>query len=229
VADQAPTLDHALERVVAAARAHLAAVRAAGGTADDAAVWRSYVALNNASGAYDRLLEEAYGEVTPWDTEPIEPAGRGAGPRLVAGPDRPVGELPPDPYPGVLSVRQRRDYRVPSGSALLAAARAGSGDRVPAPAGVAGAVLGLVGGGDGSLASLDLPELEPLSGVVTVVEVPQPLAPGTPDPALFEVAAGQRQLGRLDEQPYDLHEREDPGAGGPAAAAGPERAPGEVQ
>jgi hypothetical protein len=203
VADQPAALDDALERVVAAARAHLAAVRAAGGAVDDAAVWRSYVALNNASYRYDQLLLDAYGEVTPWDTEVIDPAEAGAGARLVAGPDRPIGELWPDPHPGVVSVRQRRDYRVPSVAGLLAAGRLGAGDRVPAPAGVADAVLALVGGGDGSLASLDLPELEPLSGVVTVVEVPGPLAPETADPELFEVGAGARQVGRLDEQPFD--------------------------
>ena len=203
-------LDEALAQVVAAARAHLAAVRAAG-AADDGTVWRSYVALNNASHAYDQLLLDGFGEATPWDTEPIEQVGAGA-PTLVAGPDRPIGEIPPDPHPGVVSVRQRRDYRVPSVAGLLAAARGGAEPGVPPPAGVADAMLALVAEGDGTLAGLDLAELELLSGAVTVVEVPGPLPPGAADAALFEVGAGHRQVGRLDEQPS--------GPGEPAAGDG---------
>ena len=64
-------LDAALERVVAAARAHLAAVKAADGERDDDAVWHAYVALNNASHDYDELLNDVFGEVTPWDLEAI--------------------------------------------------------------------------------------------------------------------------------------------------------------
>lgn len=139
--DQPTVIEDALERVVAAARAHLAAVRDAAAATDDAAVWRGYVALNNASHAYDQLLLDAYGEVTPWETEPIDPADVDSQPRLVTGPDRPIGEFRADPHPGVVSVRQRRDYRVPSVAALLAAGRTAADDRVPAPATVADAVL----------------------------------------------------------------------------------------
>ena len=71
--DRHAELDAALERVIAAARAHLAAVKAADGRVDDDEVWQAYVELNNASYAYDELLLDAFGEVTPWDVEPIDP------------------------------------------------------------------------------------------------------------------------------------------------------------
>ena len=71
--DQHAELDAALERVVEAARAHLAAVKAAEGRVDDDDVWQAYVDLNNASFAYDEQLLDAFGEVTPWDVESIDP------------------------------------------------------------------------------------------------------------------------------------------------------------
>src|SRR3954452_9880463 len=103
--DQYAELDAALDRVVASARAHLAAVKAAQGRIDDDDVWQAYVDLNNASFAYDERLLDAFGEVTPWDVEAIAPDeadqrfGLGAGGAA-------TGE---DPYPQVISVRQRRD------------------------------------------------------------------------------------------------------------------------
>ncbi|MGH3681935.1 MAG: hypothetical protein ACRDT2_17000, partial [Natronosporangium sp.] len=99
-----------------------------------------------------------------------------------------------------VSVRQRRDYRVPSVAALLAV-----GGEPPSGT-VAEAVLELVATGDWSLASLDLPELEPLAGVVTVVESPRALPPGAGDPALFQVGAGERQVGRRDEPAFGAGE-----------------------
>jgi hypothetical protein len=206
--DQPAALDSALEQVIAAARSHLAAVKVADGAIDDEQVWRSYVALNNASYEYDQLLLEAYGEVTPWDTEAIdlredEQAGALAAPS--------AEERAPDPYPSVISVRQRRDYRVPSVTALLAIAEQVTrqlvlDDEVPAPATVAEAVLGLVQAGDGSLAALDVPALEPLDGVVTVSEVSEPLDLATATEAdgadLFRPGPGDRLVGRLDEHPY---------------------------
>src|SRR5215468_9327889 len=69
--DRHAELDAALERVIAAAREHLAAVKAANGRADDDEVWRAYVELNNASNSYDELLLDEFGEVTPWDVEAI--------------------------------------------------------------------------------------------------------------------------------------------------------------
>jgi hypothetical protein len=71
--DQYADLDAALDRVIDAARAHLAAVKAAQGRIDDDDVWQAYVTLNNASFAYDEKLLDAYGEVTPWDVESIDP------------------------------------------------------------------------------------------------------------------------------------------------------------
>jgi hypothetical protein len=212
--DQQTALDDALEQVIAAARAHLAAVKAADGAIDDDGVWRTYVALNNSSYSYDQLLLDTYGEVTPWATEEIDLADEGAG-LWTEG----TGEPATDPYPSVVSVRQRRDYRVPSVSALLAAAeqatrRLALEDEVPAPQTVADAVLGLVQAGDGSLGSLDVPALEPLEGVVTVTEVAEPLdleAAAAADGAeLFGTGEGDRLVGRLDEHPYlDLDDLED--------------------
>src|SRR3954447_5353834 len=138
--DRHAELDAALERVVAAAREHLAAVQAANGRADDDEVWRAYVELNNASNSYDELLLDEFGEVTPWDVEPIDPeeadgqsgvgiadGGEPVDPREA---DRRLGvgifdgTEAEDPRPRVISVRQRRDYRIPSVGALLAVAEA---------------------------------------------------------------------------------------------------------
>jgi hypothetical protein len=203
--DQPAAIDDALEQVITAARNHLTAVKAAGGAVDDEQVWRSYVALNNASYAYDQLLLDEYGEVTPWDTEAIDVEGK---PKVLTQPGMAIGEHAKDPYPALLSVRQRRDYRVPSVAALIAAAReaaqrvAAGGEPVATPNTVAEAVLELVQDGDGSLAGLDVPELEPQAGLVAVWEVAAPLV-ATAEPAvLFQVGSGDRALGRYDEPPY---------------------------
>ena len=203
--DRHAELDAALERVITAARDHLAAVRAADGRADDDEVWRAYVELNNASFEYDEQLLDAFGEVTPWDVDPIDPDeadkqfGVGVG-----------GGLADDAYEHVISVRQRRDYRVPSVSALLRAAEAarraavqGADAPVAAVESVGEAVLELMQASDVSLGALDIPELESLDGVVVVAEVSQPL-----DPEAFEETDGtgpfaldenDRLVDRLDE------------------------------
>ncbi len=123
--DQHGELDAALERVIEAARHHLAAVRAAQGRIDDDDVWQAYVALNNASFAYDEQLMDAFGEVTPWDVESIDPDE--ADQRFAGG----EGVESTDPHPQVISVRQRRDYRVPSVSALIRVAEAAAGRAYP--------------------------------------------------------------------------------------------------
>jgi hypothetical protein len=208
--DRIAEVEAALERVVAAARAHLDAVRAEDSERDDDAVWDAYVALNNSSHAYDDLLNDVFGEVTPWDLEAISaqsPHGR-LGP--VALDDPYAGELPThDPYPAVVSVRQRRDYRVPSVSALLRLAEEG---RLPPADGelaepittVADAVLELLQSGDGSLGRLDVAELDPLDGVVVVAEVIRTLGDDTladADPqAPFRLGEGDVVAGRLDER-----------------------------
>src|SRR5690606_20696733 len=148
-------------------------------------VWRGYLALARATAAYDRLLYQRYGESTPWEL-PWEDVPPGT-----VTPAEPVTSA--DPYPQVVTVRHQRDYRVPSVSALLAVARrAGQRSRwergTPEPDTVGAAVLELVMDGDGSLGSLDLPELEPLGGLVTVAERS---AAGT----------GERLLARLEERP----------------------------
>jgi hypothetical protein len=199
-------LDDALEQVIAAARTHLAAIRQTS-ERDDDAVWLAYVALNNTSHAYDHRLNEVFGEVTPWDLEAIsaddlDRAG------IVTTPESP-DQVADDPYPTVVSVRQRRDYRVPSVSALLRAAMEG---RPPAAEGeilepidtVAEAMLELLQSGDGSMAMLDVPELEPLDGVVVVAEVTTALSTeeydGPGAAGAFDLPGGDRAVGRLDER-----------------------------
>jgi hypothetical protein len=213
--DQHADLDAALERVVEAARAHLEAVKAAQGRVDDDDVWKAYVGLNNASFAYDEQLLEAFGEVTPWDVESIDPDEADA--RFAAAVGGPEGSE--DPYPDVVSVRQRRDYRVPSVGALLRVANAARAEAVPEgeEAGqvetVGEAVLELLQAGDGSLASLDVPELEPLDGLLTVSEVKAPLdleAFEDEDGAgPFARVEGDLLVGRLDEHPFLPDEDED--------------------
>jgi len=205
MSDRNAELVAALDTVVEAARAHLAAVQAAQGRIDDDGVWQAYVALNNASFAYDELLLDVHGEVTPWDVEAIDPdeADRAFGGEVA------VGEEPADPHPRVVSVRQRRDYRVPSVTALLRVATEArppvtEGGPTEPIAGVAEAVLELLQSGDGSLGMLDLPELEPLDGVVIVAEVNAPFNPEAHDPAdaeaPFRMADADRIAGRLDER-----------------------------
>ncbi|GAA3511833.1 hypothetical protein [Actinocatenispora rupis] len=197
-------LDAALNRVVEAARAHLAAVRAAGGRTEDDGVWQSYVELNNASFAYDEALLDEFGEVTPWDVEPIDPAE--ADQRWDAADEAVDGA---DERQVTVSVRQRRDYTVPNSASLLRAAEAIRRATVHAPDAdgpvrtVGAAVAELMQAGDGSLGSLDVPELEPLGGVVTVTEVARPLDPDTlddsDDSGPFVLAADEKVLYRFDE------------------------------
>jgi hypothetical protein len=216
--DRHAELDAALERVISAARAHLAAVKAAEGRTDDDQVWRAYVELNNASFEYDERLLDAYGEVTPWDVDAIDPdeADRQFGVGLTEEDE----EGPDDPYPHVVSVRQRRDYRVPSVGALIRVAEAArrsaphaEDDAAEPVESVSEAVLELLQSGDGSLGALDVPELEPLDGIVTVAEVAVALDLDAYDEAdgvgPFTIASGDRLVGRLDEHPYsDLDEAE---------------------
>src|SRR3954452_14360528 len=177
--DQNAELDAALDEVVAAARAHLAAVKTAAGRIDDDDVWQAYVALNNASFAYDEKLLDAYGEVTPWDVESIDPDE--ADQRFGLGVGGSAAAASTDPSLQIVSVRQRRDYRVPSVAALLRIAEAARRNSVPEDEdpgvveSVGEAVLELLQAGDGSLSSLDVPELEPLDGLLTVSEVKEPL------------------------------------------------------
>jgi hypothetical protein len=209
--DRQAELDAALERVIAAARDHLAAIKSADGRTDDDEVWRAYVELNNASFEYDELLLDGFGEVTPWDVESIDPeeADRqfGVG---VGGID---GNEPADPYERVISVRQRRDYRVPSIAALLRlaesarrAAAASDDDPMAAVESVGEAVLELMQAGDGALGSLDIPELDSLDGVVVVAEVTQALDPegfeDTDAVGPFGLESGDRLVDRLDEHAY---------------------------
>lgn len=218
--DQHAELDAALERVIDTARTHLAAVKAAQGRVDDDDVWQAYVALNNASFEYDELLLDAFGEVTPWDVESIDPDE--ADERFGVGLGGVDGAEAADPYQPVVSVRQRRDYRVPSVAALLRVAEAARRSAVPDEQdesepveSVGAAVLELLQAGDGSLASLDVPELEPLDGLVTVTEVTEPLnldafadEDGT---GPFQPGPDDLLVGRLDEHPFP--DDDDPHAG----------------
>lgn len=215
--DQNAELDAALEAVVEAAKAHLAAVKAAAGRIDDDDVWQAYVNLNNASFAYDEKLLEAFGEVTPWDVESIDPDE--ADQRFGLGVDGYDPAESTDPYPQVISVRQRRDYRVPSVAALLRVADAARRNSVPededagAVESVGEAVLELLQAGDGSLSSLDVPELEPLDGLLTVSEIAEPLDleafEDSDGDGPFAPKEGDLLVGRLDEHPFLPDEEED--------------------
>jgi hypothetical protein len=216
-------LDAALEQVISAAREHLAAVKTAEGRVDDDGVWRAYVALNNASYEYDELLLDVFGEVTPWDVEAIDPDE--ADQRLGVGLGGVDGAEPADPYGQVVSVRQRRDYRVPSVAALLRVAEAArrsaltendSAELAEPVESVGEAVLELLQAGDGSLGALDVPELEPLDGVVAVAELAEPLDleefPEDDGTSPFQISGSDRLVGRLDEHSYadlDLDEEAD--------------------
>jgi hypothetical protein len=199
--DQYLELDTALERMVTAAREHLAAVKQAEGAPDDDAVWHAYVGLNNAAHDYDELLNDVFGEVTPWDVEAITDEDTAPLPTLISA-EVTGGTGGQDPHPAVISVRQRRDYRVPSVSALLRAAE----EDEPVSS-VADAILELLQSGDGSLAMLDIPELEPLDGVVIVAEVEQALDPSSDlareEESAFRLGAGDRVVARLNEQSID--------------------------
>ncbi|HEX2417523.1 MAG TPA: hypothetical protein VHJ83_05270 [Micromonosporaceae bacterium] len=210
MSDRSTELDTALERVIDAARRHLTAVKAAGGRTDDDQVWQSFVALNNLSAEYDDLLMDTFGEVTPWDVEPIDPqeadAQWGVG---IGGVD---GDEPPDARPMTVSVRQRRDYVIPSLAALLRVADAArrsvpdEGSAEPA-SDVGAAVAHLLEAGDGALGSLDIPELQPLGGVTLVCEVADPvdvaaLVAGEHELSPFEVDSPDSVLRFVVERPY---------------------------
>jgi hypothetical protein len=218
MSDRFVELEAALDHVIASARAHLAAVKAADGAPDDDAVWNAYVTLNNASHDYDVLLEDVYGEVTPWDLETITGEDdEGLATTMISMPDGPAGG---DPHPSVISVRQRRDYRVPSVAALIRMAEEGrpslgDGEEYEPIRTVADAVIELLQSGDGSLGMLDVPELDPLDGVVLVAEVDQALDPAVletepaPDPdAPFRLAATDRALSRLHERAFSSPEED---------------------
>jgi hypothetical protein len=203
--DRHAELDSALERVISAAREHLTAVKAAEGRTDDDQVWRAYVELNNASFEYDELLLDAFGEVTPWDVDAIDPDE--ADKQFGVGAEAGTGD---DPYVRVVSVRQRRDYRVPSVGALLRLAESArrmapraEGEPVEPVESVGEALLELMQAGDGSLGALDIPELESLNGVVVVAEVDSGLDPeafeDTDGTGPFQLETGDRLVDRLDE------------------------------
>jgi hypothetical protein len=188
--DQHAQIQAAMDAVIDAMKAHLAAVQAADGKVDDDNVWTAYVALNNASYAYDDLLLDAYGEVTPWDVDRIDPDSL----------DQAVSAMTElaeatDPHSHVVSVQQRRDYRVPSVSALIKAAEAARKES-----------LNEDEGAEEPVESVGEAELEPLDGLVAVVEAETPLDLGdydeTDGAGPFGVAAVDRLVGRLDEQPY---------------------------
>jgi hypothetical protein len=218
--DRHAELDAALERVITAARDHLAAVRAADGRADDDEVWRAYVELNNASFEYDEQLLDAFGEVTPWDVDPIDPDEADKQFGVGLGVD---GAGAGDAYEHVISVRQRRDYRVPSVAALLRLAESarrtaaqGVDEPVAPVESVGEAVLELMQASDVSLGALDIPELESLDGVVVVAEVARPLDPDayeeTDGAGPFALAQGDRLVDRMDEHANVELDDDDEGA-----------------
>ncbi|MGH8879620.1 MAG: hypothetical protein ACRD0P_20105, partial [Stackebrandtia sp.] len=200
-------LTDALEAMIAAARTHLERVRDAAGRVDDESVWHAYVELNNAACAYDEILRTRFDEVTPFDVEPLEVSESDADPRAVVVTEEAVE---PDADPTLIAVRHRRDYLVPSVPALLSAAERAR-EEVPDPdgddqplRGIGDAVLELLHAGDGSLRSLDVPELTPLDGIVAVNDIPVGLdVGGTADGAeneAFTVDGDGPVIGRMDER-----------------------------
>jgi hypothetical protein len=220
--DQYAQLDAGLERVIELARAHLGAVKAAQGRIEDDDLWQAYVALNNAIHAYDEQLLAEFGEVTPWTVEPIDPdeADRFFG--LAVG--GLTGGEPADEHPRVVSVRQRRDYRVPSVAALLLAAQEARRRSVPEDAdpgtvaSVGEAVLELLQAGDGTLGALDVEPLEPLDGLVTVSETAEPLDTDDYDDediaGPFAPAADEVLVGRVGDHFFFPSEAEEDGRRG---------------
>jgi hypothetical protein len=209
-------VEAALERMITAARAHLVAVRDAKGEIDSDEVWRAYVGFNNAAVEYDDKLSETYGEPLPWEVELIDPdkADRFMADLIASEQDA------TDPYARIVSVRQRRDYRVPSVSALIRAAETArrevalaSPDDEPITS-VADALLELLQTSDGSLAALDIPELEPLDGIVTVAEVDTAINPDdfpeTDANGPYQIGGSDKLVARLDEHLHgDLYDDED--------------------
>lgn len=208
-------VEAALEQMITAARAHLTAVQEAKGEVDSDEVWRAYVAFNNSAVTYDEVLSANYGEPLPWEVEPIDPDKA----------DKFVNDLvaaeveTEDPHPRVVSVRQRRDYHIPSVTALLKAAElarqevALDGSEEPITT-VADALLELLQSSDGSLAALDIPELEPLDGIVTVAEVEVALEPDdfaeSDANGPYQLASTDKLVARLDEHlTGDIFEDED--------------------
>lgn len=197
-------VEAALEQMISAARSHLAAVREAKGEVDSDEVWRAYVAFNNAAVAYDEALSSQYGEPLPWEVEAIDPdkADKFAADLIDSEKEA------DDPHPRVVSVRQRRDYSIPSVSALIKAAElartevAMEGAEEPITT-VADALLELLQTSDGSLAALDIPELEPLDGIVTVAEVEKTFDPDdypeTDANGPFQIGGADKLVARLDE------------------------------
>ena len=206
----ADELSQALEAMIGAAREHLNQVRAADGRVDDESVWRAYVALNNAACEYDELLRTRFDEVTPFDVEPLEFED------LDVEWEQTVADeaVEPDPEPTLISVRQRRDYLVPSVAALLRAAEHArdqvldpEADDLPVQ-GIGDAVLELLHAGDGTLRCLEVPELTPLDGMVVVNDVLDGMdvahvPPGQENDA-FSVVDEDSVLGRLDERSFHV-------------------------
>ena len=110
--DQHAELDAALERVIEAARAHLAAVKAAEGRVDDDDVWQAYV---DAQQRLVRLRRAAARRVRRGHAvgRRVDRPGRGRPALRRVGVGGRTTARSDDPYPQVVSVRQRRDYRVP--------------------------------------------------------------------------------------------------------------------
>jgi hypothetical protein len=120
-----------------------------------------------------------------------------------------------------VSVRQRRDYHIPSVSGLLKLADSvrratprADGEKVTPVESVGEALLELMQSGDGSLGELDIPEVESLNGVVVVAEVATPLDPDgfadTDGTGPFQLGTGDRLVDRLDEHAYvELEEEQD--------------------
>ena len=127
--DRIAELDAALERVIAAARD--APGRGEGGRRR-ARRRRGVAGVRRAEQRLARLRRAAPRRLRRGDAVGSRGDRRRTRPTAVAvvtARDGGRGRRADDPYPQVVSVRQRRDYRVPSVSALLRAGRGGAGRR----------------------------------------------------------------------------------------------------
>jgi hypothetical protein len=109
-------LQAALDRLTDALEAHLeAALNRSGET--DPAVQNAYTVLRHASSAYDELLFDLTGEVTPWE--------------YPEGGELDVEYEDTDTMPGIVGVMVRRDYEIADVDGLIAAGRVAYGELYP--------------------------------------------------------------------------------------------------
>ena len=177
--DRHAELDAALERVIAAARAHLAAVKAADGRIDDddglARVRRAEQRLVRLRRACSTTSARSPRGTWSRSTRTRRTALRRGIDRSTRRPGRATTRTPGCSRCGSAATTGCPAWRRCCGWPRRPGRRPPRGSAEPVE-GVGEAVLELLQTGDGSLGALDVPELEPLDGVVVVAEVGTPLS-----------------------------------------------------